>query len=56
MSQRCLAEKSGISLRTIQQYEQRQNNINKAQIGTLIPLSKALYCDVRKLLESLGSL
>ena len=53
LSQRGLAEKSGISLRTIQQYEQRQKNINKAQIDTLIPLSKALYCDVRELLEPL---
>ncbi|WP_458400944.1 helix-turn-helix domain-containing protein [Mailhella sp.] len=53
LSQRELAEKSGISLRTIQQYEQRKKNINKAQIDTLIPLSMALYCDVRDLLEPL---
>ena len=53
LSQRELAEKSGISLRTIQQYEQRQKNINKAQIDTLIPLSMALYCEVRDLLEPL---
>ena len=51
LTQRELAEKSGISLRTIQQYEQRQKNINKAQIDTLIPLSMALYCEVRDLLE-----
>ena len=54
LTQRELAEKSGISLRTIQQYEQRKKNINKAQIDTLIPLSKALYCDVRELLEPLA--
>ena len=53
LSQRELAENSGISLRTIQQYEQRQKNINKAQIDTLIPLSMALYCEVRDLLEPL---
>ena len=53
LSQRELAEKSGVSLRTIQQYEQRKKNINKAQIDTLIPLSKALYCEVRDLLEPL---
>ena len=53
LSQRELAEKSGISLRTIQQYEQRQKNINKAQVDTLIPLSMALYCEVRDLLEPL---
>ena len=51
LSQRELAEKSGISLRTIQQYEQRRKNINKAQINTLMPLSNALYCEVRELLE-----
>ncbi|WP_446424341.1 helix-turn-helix domain-containing protein [Mailhella sp.] len=54
LTQRELAEKSGISLRTIQQYEQRKKSINKAQIDTLIPLSKALYCDVRELLDSLA--
>ncbi len=53
LSQRELAEKSGISLRTIQQLEQRKKNINKAQIDTLLPLSMALYCDVRDLLEPL---
>ena len=53
LNQRELAEKSGVSLRTIQQYEQRQKNIDKAQIDTLIPLSMALYCEVRDLLESL---
>ena len=53
LSQRELAEKSGIPLRTIQQFEQRKNNINKAQIDTLIPLSQALYCEVRDLLEPL---
>lgn len=54
LSQRELAEKAGISLRTIQQYEQRRKNINKAQIDTVIPLSKALYCEVRDLLEPLN--
>ena len=53
LSQRKLAEKAGISLRTIQQYEQRQKKINKAQVDTLISLSKALYCEVRDLLEPL---
>ncbi|MGN1038213.1 MAG: helix-turn-helix domain-containing protein, partial [Mailhella sp.] len=51
LSQRELAEKSGISLRTIQQYEQRQKNINKAQVSTLLPLCMALYCEVKDLLE-----
>ena len=53
ITQRELAEKSGVSLRTIQQYEQRKKNINKAQIDTLIPMTMALYCEVRDLLEPL---
>lgn len=51
MSQRELAEKTKIPVRTIQQYEQRQKNINKAQVEYLICLSKALYCEPEDLLE-----
>lgn len=51
LSQRELAERSGVSLRTIQQYEQRKKNINKARVDTLLPLSVALYCEIRDLLE-----
>lgn len=50
-SQRTLAEKSGVTLRMIQQYEQRAKDINKA-IGTnLLALSKALGCRVEDLIE-----
>jgi hypothetical protein len=38
-------------LRTIQQYEQGQKNINKAQAEYIIKLSKALYCEPAALLE-----
>lgn len=51
LSQRELAEVSGLPIRTIQQYEQRQKNINKAQAEYLVALSKALYCDIESLLE-----
>ena len=51
LSQRELAEVSGLPVRTIQQYEQRQKNINKAQAEYLVALSKALYCDIESLLE-----
>lgn len=51
LSQRELAELSGVPIRTIQQYEQRQKNINKAQAESLVQLSQALYCDVDDLLE-----
>lgn len=51
LSQKELAELTGIPLRTIQQYEQRQKNINKAQVEYLIQLSKTLCCEVECLLE-----
>lgn len=51
LSQKQLAEFSGISLRTIQQYEQRQKNINKAQGEYLIMLSKVLCCKSEDLIE-----
>lgn len=50
-SQRKLAEVSGVSLRMIQLYEQRQNDINKAQAGTLLELAKALSCQPQDLME-----
>lgn len=51
LSQRELAELSGVPIRTIQQYEQRQKNINKAQAEYLVMLSKDLYCEVEDLME-----
>ena len=45
MSQRELTDKTEIPVRTIQQYEQKQKNINKAQVDYLIRLSKVLYCE-----------
>lgn len=51
LSQRELAEFSGIPVRTIQQYEQRQKNINKAQAEYLVILSKVLCCEVGDLME-----
>ena len=50
-SQRELAEESGVPVRTIQQYEQRQKNINKAQAETLFMLAQALSCDAWDLME-----
>jgi len=50
-SQRELAEKVGVNLRTLQQYEIRAKDINKAAGATLLVLSKALGCRVEDLLE-----
>lgn len=51
LSQRELAQQSGVSFRTIQQYEQRQKNINKAQAESLLRLAKTLNCRTEDLLE-----
>lgn len=51
MSQSELAESAEVPLRTIQQYEQRQKNINKAQAETVLKLAKALFCSPVDLME-----
>ena len=50
-SQKELAEKSGVNLRTLQEYDSRAMDINKATGGTLTALSKVLGCQVEDLLE-----
>ena len=47
-----LAALSGVSLRSIQMYEQRNKDINKAQAETLRALAKTLCCTIEELLES----
>ena len=44
MTQKALSEKSGVSLRMIQLYEQGQNDISHAQFEIVNNLSKALGC------------
>ena len=51
LSQRQLAELSGVPLRTIQQYEQRQKNINHAQAEYLARMARVLNCDTAQLYE-----
>lgn len=46
-----LAERSGVSLRSIQMYEQRNKNINKASADTLYRFAKALGCTMEDLIE-----
>ena len=53
LSQRMLAELSDIPIRTIQQYEQRQKNINKAQAEYLVRLAKVLCCEAGELIEKI---
>ena len=52
LSQSKLAELSGVHLRSIQMYEQKQNEINKAQGITLYRLSRVLGCNIEDLLEN----
>lgn len=51
-SQRELSEKSGVNLRTLQQYELKAKDINKAATTTLLALSKTLGCKIEDLLEN----
>ena len=46
-----LAGRSGVKLRTIQQYEMRAKNINKAAAETLQQLAQVLLCSIEDLLE-----
>ena len=51
LTQSELAEKSGINLRTLQQYENRAKDINKAASISLLSLAKVLGCQMTDLLE-----
>ena len=51
LTQKELAERSGVKLRTIQQYEMRAKNINKAAAETLLQFAQVLSCRIEDLLE-----
>ena len=46
-----LSRQSGVSLRSIQMYEQRRKDINKASAETLYFIAKALGCSIEDLIE-----
>ena len=46
-----LAKQSGVSLRSIQMYEQRNKDINKASVETVCRLAKVLGCSAEDLIE-----
>lgn len=50
-SRRALSLMSDVPERTIEQYEQRRKNINKANAEHIVALAKALKCSVEELLE-----
>lgn len=51
LSQAELAKQADVSVRTIQQYEQRQKHINKASGETILKLARALSCTMEELME-----
>lgn len=46
-----LAKRSGVGLRSIQMYEQRRKNINKASVDTVYSFARVLGCTVEDLIE-----
>ena len=51
MTQQALADLSGVSLRMIQLYEQRQNDINLASGKAIAALARALCCNFYEIME-----
>lgn len=51
LTQTALAAASGVSLRSIQQYEQRRKDINKAQAFSVYRLARVLGCQMEELVE-----
>ena len=50
-TQQELSDASGVSLRMIQLYEQKQNDISKAQVNVVINLAKVLGCEIEDLID-----
>lgn len=50
-TQKELSDASGVKLRMIQLYEQKQNNINIAAVSTIRMLAYALHCNIEDILE-----
>jgi transcriptional regulator with XRE-family HTH domain len=52
LTQSQLAEQAAVSLRSIQMYEQRNKDINKAQAITLAKIARVLNCAIEDTLEN----
>ena len=50
LTQKALAERSGVSVRMIEQYEQGKKDLEHAQAATVVRLARALNCRVEDLL------
>ena len=51
LSQSQLSEKSGVAIKSIQKYEQRERDINKAQAVIIKSLAGALGCTMEDILD-----
>jgi len=51
LSQSKLAKEADVSLRSIQMYEQRNKDINKAKVITIVKIAQVLGCNVEDLME-----
>ncbi len=51
LTQKMLAERSEVSVRMIEHYEQGRKDINQASAETIYKLSKALGCEMEELIE-----
>lgn len=52
LSQKGLAELSGVSIRNVQFYEQGRLNIDGAKLDTLLSLGVALKCPISDIVQS----
>ncbi|NHM15003.1 helix-turn-helix domain-containing protein [Xiamenia xianingshaonis] len=52
LTQQQLAEAADVSLRMVQLYEQRQNDLSKAAAGVVVRLAHVIGCSAEELLES----
>lgn len=51
MTQKNLAEATGISLRTLQHYEQGSKDLNMAAAITVLHIARALGCSIEDLID-----
>jgi len=52
LSQSELAAEADVSLRSVQMYEQRNKDINKAQANTVLKIARVLGCEIEDLIEA----
>jgi DNA-binding transcriptional regulator YiaG len=50
-TQQQLSDASGVALRMVQLYEQKQNDLGKAQVTVVLSLAKALGCEIEDLID-----